>query len=218
MGIIKNKKNIKKNNYFSNDYVIFKKVFDKKTISKIKKIYFKYCLKYETKFSNQIYASDSEKIFSYLFDYYKNIKSLNYKEKKFIKNLYLNLESILNVVNERYNFKVSGINSKIVMNEMNKNTNIKFHKDLSAGDFSIIKLVGILCLTKELNYEGGEFNILNSPYNDKNFEDINCYTFKYKLDIGDIIIFPSYIMHGVSEVINGTRHTLVFSLEGDAFI
>lgn len=147
-----------------------------------------------------------------MYDFYNNKKN-----KKFIKKIYFRLNSILNIANERYKFNINGMNSKIVMNEMKENTNIKFHKDLSSGLHSLIKIAGILSLTSIKDYEGGEFNILNSPYNEKKFEDIDCYTFKYKLDLGDIILFPSYIMHGVNTVKKGNRFTVVFSLEGDAF-
>jgi PKHD-type hydroxylase len=55
-------------------------------------------------------------------------------------------------------------------------------------------------------YEGGNFEIMTG----KNIETI-------KLEQGEVIVFPSYILHRVTEITKGTRNSLVGLASGKPF-
>ena len=74
-------------------------------------------------------------------------------------------------------------------------------------DDSVRKLSMSCLLTDPSEFEGGNFQLQTSatPYN-------------IKLAKGDIIMFPSYVLHRVSPVTKGTRHSLVAWAHGSAFV
>ena len=74
-------------------------------------------------------------------------------------------------------------------------------------DDSVRKLSMSCLLTDPSEFEGGNFQLQTSatPYN-------------IKLEKGDIIMFPSYVLHRVSPVTKGTRHSLVAWAHGSAFV
>ena len=74
-------------------------------------------------------------------------------------------------------------------------------------DDSVRKLSMSCLLTDPSEFEGGNFQLQTSatPYN-------------IKLEKGDIIMFPSYLLHRVSPVTKGVRHSLVAWANGRAFV
>ena len=69
------------------------------------------------------------------------------------------------------------------------------------------KISMTLLLSPENQFEGGDFQIQTGgePYN-------------VEVKKGDIILFPSYILHRVSPVTKGVRHSLVAWTHGRAFV
>ena len=63
----------------------------------------------------------------------------------------------------------------------------------------IRKLSISLCLSRKEDYEGGELEIKVFPEETK----------KYKMDIGDVVVFPSDMWHRVTPIKSGTRVSLV---------
>ena len=74
-------------------------------------------------------------------------------------------------------------------------------------DDSMRKISMSCLLTDSSEFEGGDFQLQTSatPYN-------------IKLEKGDIVMFPSYVLHRVSPVTKGTRHSLVAWAHGRAFV
>ena len=58
------------------------------------------------------------------------------------------------------------------------------------------------------NFTGGEFEIYQHSTN-KNFT--------YKLNAGEVCIFPSWVVHRVKPVLSGTRYSLVAWMNGNQF-
>ena len=71
-----------------------------------------------------------------------------------------------------------------------------------------VRKISMTCLLTDPNqFEGGDFQIQTGgePYN-------------VEVKKGDIILFPSYILHRVSPVTKGVRHSLVAWTHGRAFV
>ena len=75
------------------------------------------------------------------------------------------------------------------------------------ADDSVRKLSMSCLLTDPSEFEGGNLQVQTSdtPYD-------------VKLEKGDIVIFPSYVLHRVSPVTKGIRHSLVAWANGRAFV
>ena len=85
----------------------------------------------------------------------------------------------------------------------------KPHKDSSSPDGSGIerKLSMVVQITPEDNYEGGELQ----------FPDSSEYDVSITKEQGTAIIFPSYLLHGVTPVTRGLRKSLVVWAVGSTF-
>ena len=77
------------------------------------------------------------------------------------------------------------------------------HRDTGNGRNSIRKISTVLMLSDHSEYEGGNFEIFDG----REYKKID-------LNIGDIVIFPSYEWHRVTPVTKGTRRTLVGWVSG----
>jgi len=86
----------------------------------------------------------------------------------------------------------------------------KWHTDLANGiEEGIVRKLSIsLCLSSNLDYEGGEFEILPS---------VSEKPHKHKMDVGDAIIFSSDMLHRVKPLMGGTRISLVGWYGGPKF-
>ena len=80
-------------------------------------------------------------------------------------------------------------------------------KERPMSDDSVRKLSMSCLLTDPSEFEGGNLQVQTSdtPYD-------------VKLEKGDIVIFPSYVLHRVSPVTKGVRHSLVAWANGSAFV
>ena len=75
-------------------------------------------------------------------------------------------------------------------------------------DDSVRKLSMICLLSDSNQFEGGSFQITSGLTD----------TYDIKLEKGDIVIFPSYVLHRVSPVTKGIRHSIVAWVRGRAFV
>ena len=75
-------------------------------------------------------------------------------------------------------------------------------------DDSVRKLSMICLLSDSNQFEGGSFQITSGSTD----------TYDVKLEKGDIVIFPSYVLHRVSPVTKGIRHSIVAWVRGRAFV
>lgn len=83
------------------------------------------------------------------------------------------------------------------------------HKDSSVPDEGgrERKLSIVLQLSPPESYEGGHLN----------FPNIETYQPEMVMQQGTAVIFPSYLLHGVTPVTQGTRHSLVGWFSGPKF-
>ena len=70
----------------------------------------------------------------------------------------------------------------------------------------IRKLSVSLCLSSKEDYEGGELEL-----------KLNDFTKSYKMDIGDVIVFPSDAAHRITPITSGERISLVGWMGGPKF-
>ena len=122
---------------------------------------------------------------------------------------------IQNVNEEYYNFDLNGYDyvqySEYLANE---NGHYDYHIDLMVDmipqkeyDFLYRKLSFSLCLNQQGNdYSGGDFKIKTGAEEDS-----------VKLNKGDMIVFPSFILHKVEPVTEGVRKSLVGWVTGPKF-
>lgn len=85
----------------------------------------------------------------------------------------------------------------------------KPHKDIEPSDVNGVqrKLSMVVQLTPENNYEGGELQ----------FPESSDYDVSITKEQGTAIIFPSYLLHGVTPVTKGLRKSLVVWAIGSTF-
>ena len=93
----------------------------------------------------------------------------------------------------------------------------EWHCDAAKDEFNseyIRKLTAILCLSSKDDYEGGELEIAMTP---TDMVDGFANADKIKLDIGEVIIFPTDSLHKVHPLISGTRSVLIGWMGGPKF-
>lgn len=91
-----------------------------------------------------------------------------------------------------------------------KGSHYAWHSDFVTDNYDpgmIRKLSISLCLSSKDEYEGGEFQLMSSPREMRTF----------RMDVGDVIIFPSDMIHRVRPLKSGKRVSLVGWYGGPAF-
>ena len=92
-----------------------------------------------------------------------------------------------------------------------------WHCDAAKDDFNveyIRKLTAILCLSSKDDYEGGELHVAMTL---TDMVDGFANADKFKLDIGEVLIFPTDSLHRVTPLISGTRKILIGWMGGPRF-
>lgn len=129
-------------------------------------------------------------------------------EEKF-KHLYEEMANIINNVNDHcYNYSLYGFECfQYSEYHASENGHYTWHIDTSVrgGQKHVRKLSFSAGLND--NYEGGELEFRMGPN-----------TVQYKLKKGQIIVFPSFILHRVAPVTKGVRKTLVGWSRGPNFV
>jgi len=108
--------------------------------------------------------------------------------------------------NSFYNFDLNGFFEPLQLAEYQAGDFFDWHLDFGAGPSSTRKLSLSIQLSDSDDYEGGdlEFRIDNR-------------IIKAPRTPGTAIIFPSFVMHRVSEITKGTRRSLVGWVSGPSF-
>jgi PKHD-type hydroxylase len=110
----------------------------------------------------------------------------------------------LNINHKTYKYNITHSNqTEFLMYE--QNGKYKAHTDMFHEHSENTRKLTCLAFLND-DFEGGKFFIQTS------YEKI--YPFQEK---GSIVIFPSYMLHGVEDVIKGNRFTVVTWLEGSYF-
>jgi len=106
--------------------------------------------------------------------------------------------------NQKYQFELCNNISSAQLTRYTEGQQYGWHMDLGAGEASLRKISIVVELTDAASHIGGGIEIF---YGD----DINP---RVKLNAGDVLVFPSFVMHRASRVQSGVRWSLVTWVNG----
>lgn len=113
---------------------------------------------------------------------------------------------VLNLNNSYFRFDLFGFNEALQFTEYNAPSGkYDFHVDRTPHG-TVRKLSIVLQLTDPNEYEGGDFEIMDGTEIEK-----------LPRSRGTVMAFPSYMLHRVSTITKGTRHSLVGWITGQPF-
>lgn len=161
----------------NNDYeYIEPRVFDGDKLIKVE----------EVRKANLVYLENK-------FQYEKEIKSKIKELFKFINNEYYKFDLDLN------------IKECLQFLEYNEGCHYDWHHDFGKGDISRRKLTCVVQLTDPSEYEGGELEFFNIPFQEATKKQ------------GSAIIFPAFVYHKVNKIKSGQRHSIASWIQGTPF-
>lgn len=121
--------------------------------------------------------------------------------------IYGRITDVVNHLNDQFfKFDLHAFGEHLQFTEYNApDGNYNWHVD-RATNMIIRKLSIVIQLSDENDYEGGDFQIFryDNPIN-------------LKRKRGTLLAFPSYVVHRVTDVTKGTRHSLVGWINGKPF-
>jgi PKHD-type hydroxylase len=106
--------------------------------------------------------------------------------------------------NATYGFELAEEMGQAQLTRYQPGQHYEWHMDLGAGRPSLRKITAVVELTSRASREGGGIEIFYGQSIENRLD----------LDIGDIVLFPSFVMHRAVMVESGTRWSLVFWLNG----
>lgn len=125
------------------------------------------------------------------------------------KGLYEKLMGIIEQCNrEYYNFEITGLSENLQYTEYEAEYEgyYDYHLDIGSGIESSRKLSITVQLSDESEYEGGELEFVTG-----------CEKKHATKKQGDVIVFPSYLLHKVNPITRGKRCSLVTWIGGPPF-
>jgi len=111
-----------------------------------------------------------------------------------------------NVNKARYQYDLTGFHEGLQVAEYGPGAFFNWHKDHGPGQHTTRKLSITVQLSDESDYEGGTMEFLHGPQIEQASKAI-----------GTAIIFPSYVMHRVTEVTAGVRRSIVAWVAGPPY-
>jgi len=108
--------------------------------------------------------------------------------------------------NERYWFDLLGFHQGLQLTRYSEGDFFDWHLDFGAAEISARKLSMTMQLSDPDDYEGGDLQFM-----------INEKIVDAPREKGTLIIFPSFIIHRVTPVTKGTRHSIVGWVSGPPF-
>ncbi len=123
------------------------------------------------------------------------------------------LRGVALMANRAYGFDLVGLESlQLTQYEAAYRGHYDWHMDFGTGpNMRFRKLSIVVQLTDPGAYDGGELFVCTSDGTRTSM------TTPVHKELGCAVVFPSYMVHRVSEVTRGTRHTLVGWVEGPPF-
>lgn len=116
------------------------------------------------------------------------------------------MHSVIQEANRYYHFDLSGFYEPLQLAQYAVGDFFDWHLDFGAGASSNRKLSLSVQLSDPDSYEGGDLEFR-----------INNTVVKAPRTQGMMIIFPSFIMHRVTEITKGTRRSIVGWVSGPAY-
>jgi PKHD-type hydroxylase len=115
-------------------------------------------------------------------------------------------DCVKKINSEHFHFDIDRIDEKIqYLKYESSNHKFDWHVDRWNGGYSR-KFAVIIQLSTEEEYSGGDIELMFSPN-----------PVKMSKKMGSLIIFPSYVLHRVTEVTSGTRRSLLCLIGGPQF-
>ena len=107
---------------------------------------------------------------------------------------------------QRFRFELNGFLQPLQLTRYGKGEHFDWHMDFHAGEISHRKLSVTVQLSDPDEYEGGDLQFM-----------VNNRTETAPRRKGSVIVFPSFILHRVTEVTAGKRHSIVGWLSGPPY-
>jgi len=114
--------------------------------------------------------------------------------------------NLVMVYNKKYNFEMSYDQQSAQLTRYRNGQKYDWHMDLGPLKSSTRKISAVVELSPAGSYQGGNVEIF---YNERD----NSHS---RLQTGDVLLFPSFVMHRAAEVETGERWSLVFWYKGSA--
>jgi PKHD-type hydroxylase len=114
------------------------------------------------------------------------------------------LWNLVQFYNSKYSFELSGDMGHGQLTRYFAGQGYDWHMDIGPRQSSLRKISVVVELTSRSMIEGGGIEVFYGDSLDN----------KVKLDRGDVIIFPSFVMHRASIVQSGIRWSLVLWMKG----
>jgi PKHD-type hydroxylase len=106
--------------------------------------------------------------------------------------------------NLTYNFELADQMGQAQLTRYRPGQHYEWHMDLGSDGPSLRKVTAVVELTSQGSITGGGIEVFyGQPVGNK-----------VDLDAGDVLLFPSFVMHRALPVTSGTRWSLVFWLNG----
>lgn len=118
--------------------------------------------------------------------------------------IFSRLWNVVTLYNSKYGFELSDEMGQAQLTRYQSGQHYEWHMDLGSRQLSVRKITTVVELTSRGLMKGGGLEIFHG-------ESVEN---KVDLDIGDIAVFPSFVMHRASMVESGTRWSLVLWLNG----
>jgi Rps23 Pro-64 3,4-dihydroxylase Tpa1-like proline 4-hydroxylase len=106
--------------------------------------------------------------------------------------------------NRPYGFELAQEMGQAQLTRYRPGQHYEWHMDLGSGQPSLRKITAVLELTSKETRQGGGIDIFHG-------QSVGN---KVDMDLGDVVLFPSFVMHRASVVERGTRWSLVLWLNG----
>lgn len=104
----------------------------------------------------------------------------------------------------QFEFDVSAPLEDLKLIRYARNNRVAWHVDCAGGATATRKLTMTTLLSVPSAFEGGALTVAGYPG-------------ELHRDIGDVVIFPSFLAHKVTTITRGTRHTLIAWAHGTPF-
>ena len=125
--------------------------------------------------------------------------------------LYTELKTIINYANNNFfGFDITNYNENIQFTEYSNGGKYNWHQDVIRDNPIVRKLSIVIQLSSPQEYVGGILQM-------KQVEEETDLISSIPRQLGSIIVFPSHMLHKVTQVVDGNRKSLVWWAGGAPF-
>jgi len=118
--------------------------------------------------------------------------------------IFSRLWEIVTIYNSKYRFELSGDMGQAQLTRYVAGQHYDWHMDLGSRQSSLRKISVIVELTPQPSIDGGCFEVFYGE----------AFNNKVNLNIGDVVVFPSFVMHRALTVDSWTRWSFVLWQNG----